>query len=70
MELPGFWKTVLNGEQEPTAIEGHAAIAAARLDSFSQCSGRKRVFARQIRGHRDPAAERQVQWAKRLQEEA
>eukprot|EP00969_Alexandrium_andersonii_P089721 3962092-Alexandrium_andersonii.AAC.1 len=27
MELPRYWRTVLNGEQEPVAIEGHVAIA-------------------------------------------
>eukprot|EP00969_Alexandrium_andersonii_P102725 4533329-Alexandrium_andersonii.AAC.1 len=68
MELPRFWRTVLNGEKEPIAIEGHVAIAMAHLGSFLQCSGRKGVFIRQIRDHRDPAAE--VVWAKKHQEEA
>eukprot|EP00969_Alexandrium_andersonii_P129452 5721313-Alexandrium_andersonii.AAC.1 len=27
MELPRVWRTVLNGEKEPIAIEGHVAIA-------------------------------------------
>eukprot|EP00969_Alexandrium_andersonii_P111971 4945617-Alexandrium_andersonii.AAC.1 len=59
MELPRYWRTVLNGEKEPVAIEGHVAIAVAHLDRFLQCSGRKGVFIRQVRDHRDPAAERQ-----------
>eukprot|EP00969_Alexandrium_andersonii_P107778 4755298-Alexandrium_andersonii.AAC.1 len=56
MELPRFWRIVLNGEKEPIAIEGHVAIAVAHLGSFSQRSGRKGAFVRQLRDPQGPGS--------------
>eukprot|EP00969_Alexandrium_andersonii_P285235 12609592-Alexandrium_andersonii.AAC.1 len=69
IELPRSWKEVRNGEGEVTALEGHVTIATSSLEAFLASSGRRGVFTRQIRDHRDPQKEKAVDWPRRQQDE-
>eukprot|EP00969_Alexandrium_andersonii_P052351 2298844-Alexandrium_andersonii.AAC.1 len=54
---PQRWREVLNGDDEPAAVQGFLkALASAAAEVLRQ-SGKEGVFLRQIADHRSPGAD-------------